>query len=451
MSDLTPLAIAQRLVEKARAAGADEADAMAIRSTDSEATVRLQEVEKVIEASSRGVGLRVIVGGRQALVSTSDLGETALDESVANAMALAELAEPDEHAGLPDPADQMRTAAELQLYDESIEAISGKERIARAMACEQAALAVDDRITNSDGATFATRLAEVALADSNGFAGSYVGSSVSLAVEVMAEEEDGRLKNDYWQTSERQLHRLADAESVGREAAARALRQLGASKRATTRVPVVWEPRLAAGFAGVVARACSGEAFFRRSTFLAELQGEAVASSLVTIVDDPTLSGRLGSRPFDGEGIGSRRNVLFQEGVFEGFLFDTYNARRTGKSSTGSATRSVTSLPQVGNGNLTLEAGERDPASIVGEVEDGLYLTTLMGFGINFTTGDFSRGAAGLWIRNGELAEPVTEINVSGNMREMLSSIDAVGSDVEWFGGAAAPTIRMSELTVSGT
>ncbi|PZC47599.1 MAG: PmbA protein, partial [Chloroflexi bacterium] len=245
-------------------------------------------------------------------------------------------------------------------------------------------------------------------------------------------------------------HRLQDGAAVGREAAARALRQLGAKKVETTEVPVVWEPRIAAGFLGTVAGAADGEALYRRSTFLAGHEGDTVASPLVTIVDDARLPGRLGSRPFDGEGIATRRNTLLQDGVFQTFLFDTYNARRLGRTSTGSAVRDVGSLPGIGTGNLILQPGGRTPEEIIGGVKNGLYITSLMGFGVNLTTGDFSRGAAGLWIRDGQLAEPVSEINVSGNLLDMLASIDAVGLDLQWFGSTAAPTLRMSKLTVSG-
>ncbi|MEE9276850.1 MAG: TldD/PmbA family protein [Dehalococcoidia bacterium] len=446
-----PLDLAQRMVERARAAGADEADAVAVASTNFSVSVRLQALERIIEAGSRAVGLRVIVGGRQAVVATADVTDSALDETVSTALALAAISEPDEHAGLPDPAAQARSADRLQLYDEAIESLPTQERIDRAMACEQAALDADSRISNSDGATFSTRLAEVALADSNGFGGSYLSTSASLDVEAMAAEEDGRLRNDYWFTAERHLQRLEDAASVGREAAARALRQLGAGRASTQQVPVVWEPRLSAGFAGIVAQAADGEAFYRRSTFLSESEREQVASPLLTVVDDGALPGRLGTRPFDGDGIATRRNVLIDQGVFRGFLFDTYNARRTGRASTGSAVRDVASLPTVGSGNLILEAGETPPEEIIAGVENGLYLTTLMGFGVNVITGDFSRGAGGIWIRNGELAEAVTEINISGRLLEMWQSIDAVGNDLRWFGSAAAPTIRMSRLTVSGT
>lgn len=451
---IAPLELAQRVVEKASAAGGAgnfQCDAVAVSSRDSSVTVRLQEIETVQEAASRAVGLRVIVDGRQAVVSSADISDAALDEIVRDALALAAIAEPDEYAGLPDPADQITAREELQLYDEAIDAIDGQQRLDQAMACEQAALDADTRIDNSGGGSFSSRVAEVALADSNGFAGSYMGTSASLAVEVMATDENGQLRNDYWFSVERQLHRLQDTATVGREAAARALRQLGAKKVATTEVPVVWEPRLAAGFLGTVAGAADGEALYRRSTFLAGREGELVASPLVTIVDDPQLPGRLGSRPFDGEGIATRRNALLQDGVFQTFLFDTYNARRLQRSSTGSAVRDVGSLPGIGTGNVVMQPGERTPEEIIGEVQDGLYLTSLMGFGINLTTGDFSRGAAGVWIRDGRLAEPVSEINVSGNLLQMLASVDAVGQDLQWFGSTAAPTLRMSKLTVSGT
>ena len=207
---------------------------------------------------------------------------------------------------------------------------------------------------------------------------------------------------------------------------------------------------MAAGLASIVAQAASGEALYRGSTFLAGQEGEAVASALLSISDDATLPGQLGSRPFDGEGVGSRVNPLLEAGVFRGFLFDSYNARRVGAATTGSADRGVGGLPSIGSGNLTIAAGDTPAEAIIADVEDGLYLTTLMGFGINFTTGDFSRGAAGIRIRNGELAEPVTEINISGNLREMLKSIDAVGDDRQWFGATAAPTIRIERMTISG-
>jgi len=445
-----PLELAARLLELAQAAGADEADAVAVSSTNASTSVRKQQVEKVSESTARSVGLRVILDGRQATVSTSDIGDSALAETVETALELARVSEPDPFAGLADPKDQARHVPQLALFDEQIPEVDGEHRLGQALTCEQAALDADSRIVNSGGATFSTSFSSFALVDTNGFAGAYADTSASMWVEVMAEEEDGQLRNAGWSTSERSLHRLDNPEDVGREAAARALRQLGASKASTCEVPVVWEPRMAAGLAGIVAGAASGEALYRKATFLADQQETEVASPLLTIVDDATLTNRLGSRPFDGEGVVTRRNALVNRGMFQGFLFDSYNARRLDAASTGSAWRSVGGLPQIGSGNLTIEAGETSPEEIMGEVDDGLYLTTLMGFGINYTTGDFSRGAAGIWIRNGELAEPVQEINVSGNLLEMFQRIDAVGNDAQWFGATSAPTLRMSRMTVSG-
>ncbi len=445
-----PLELAGRILAMAEAAGADQADSVAVSSTNASTTVRLQKLEKVSESTARSVGLRVILGGRQATVSTSDVSDAALEEAVRTAMELARISEPDPYAGLADPTTQARSTPQLSLYDEQIPDVDGNHRLSQALTCEQSALDADGRIVNSGGATFSTSVSSFALADTNGFAGAYADTSASMWVEVMAEEDDGQLRNAGWSTSERALHRLDDAADVGREAAARALRQLGATKASTCEVPVVWEPRMAAGLAGIVSGAASGEALYRRATFLAEREQEEIASPLLTIVDDGTLSGRLGSRPFDGEGVVTRRNALIESGAFQGFLFDSYNARRLDAASTGSAWRSVGGLPQIGSGNLSLEAGQSAPEHIVAEVEDGLYLTTLMGFGVNYTTGDFSRGAAGIWIRNGELAEPVQEINVSGNLLDMLARIDAVGSDAQWFGSTSAPTLRMSRMTVSG-
>ena len=445
-----PLELAAQLLELARRAGAEQADAVAVASTNSSTEVRMQRVEKIEEAASRAVGLRVIVDGRQAVVSTSDVTDAALAETAQTALELARVSEPDPHAGLPDPTEQAGRPAELGLFDEAIAELDGEERARRALACEQAALDASPQIGNSGGAAFNTRLSAFALADSNGFAGEYRGASASLYVEVMAQEEDSRLRNAGWFTAARQLHRLEDEASVGREAAARALRQLGAEKGETREAPVVWEPRMAAGLAGIVAQAASGEALYRGSTFLAGREGEPVASSLLSIDDDPTLPGQLGSRPFDGEGVATRRNPLLEAGVFRGFLFDCYNARRLNAVTTGSAVRDVGGLPMIGSGNLIIAAGETPAEQIVGDVKDGLYLTTLMGFGINLTTGDFSRGAAGIRIRNGELAEPVSEINVSGNLREMLRGIDALGDDQQWFGQTAAPTVRIERMTISG-
>jgi PmbA protein len=442
--------IASDIVEKARRLGADEADAYIRSGVESTLSVRKQEIEKLFEAGSRSVSIRVIKEKRTAVCNTSDFTPKALDEMVRTAVELAAISEPDEYAGLPAKEDLATDfGAGLQLYDERIESLTVDEMKDIVLRAEQAAFDFDGRINNSEGAEFGAERGETVLANTLGFCASFPYTAASFAVSILAEEEGGKKQSDYWFTAERMFHRLERPEDVGRRAAARVIRKLGGRKIKTREVPVVFEPGATGALMGIVAGAVSGEALFKRSTFLTDLEGTDVASSLVTIVDDATLPGQLGSRPFDGEGIGRRRNVLFERGAFRMFLFDSYYARRMGRRTTGSAARMGDSIG-IGAGNLIWEPGDRDPAEILAEVKDGLYLTGLMGFGVNPTTGDISKGAHGIWIEDGKLAYPVEEINVSGNMKDILRNIDAVGSDLEWRGAAATPTIRVSRLMVTG-
>ncbi len=446
------LEIARRAVQLARRAGADQCDAIVLAGIESTVTVRLGEVEKLIEAGSVGLGLRVIQGGRTAICATSDLAPDALERFARETVELAAISAPDEHAGLPDPAlfGRPADAAALQLYDERIEALSTDEKIRFARECEAAALAADPRITNTDGATLSTRVGEVALANSLGFEGSYPATSISLVAEAIADDTDGKKRPGYWYSAERSLSRLAEPAEIGRIAARRAVDQLGARKPETARVPVVFEPMMAVSLLGHLAACATGDALYRGATFLAGREGQPLASPLVTIIDDPLIPGRFATRPFDGEGVATRRNVLVRDGTFTGFLFDCYTARRLGRTTTGSAARGLESAPAPSSSNLVLEPGTLQPADILRDIRQGLYVTALMGAGFNPATGDYSRGAAGFWIENGHLAWPVSEVNISGNLAQMLADIDAVGSDIAWFGAAAAPTIRIREMTVSG-
>ncbi|GMV85182.1 MAG: hypothetical protein AMXMBFR80_10380 [Dehalococcoidia bacterium] len=453
MEGPTPLEIARRAVQLARAAGAEQCDAFVSMYGESNVTVRLGELEKLIEAGSMSLGLRVINGGRTALCSTSDLSPASLERFAAETVELAAISAPDEFAGLPEPALlATRVSADaLALYDERIDSLTTEQKIAMAKACEGAAFAADPRITNSDGASLSTRSGQVALVNSLGFEGTYPATTISLVVEAIADDAEGKKRNAYWFSAEPSLHRLADPEEVGRIAARRTIDQLGARKVATCQVPVVFEPMMAAALAGDLVACATGSALYRGATFLANRAGDVIGSPLVTITDDPALPGRLGSRPFDGEGVATRKNAIFAGGAFRGFLFDCYTARRTGHQTTGSARRGAESAPMPGPSNLVFEPGTTPPEEIIAGVSSGLYLTTLMGSGFNPTTGDYSRGAAGFWIERGRVAYPVTEINISGRMDAMLASIDAVGSDLAWFGPSAAPTIRIREMTVSGT
>lgn len=445
------LETAARLVEMARRSGAEQCDVFASAYDESNVTVRLGETEKLIEAGSRALGLRVINGGRTAVSSTSDLGDDSLERLARETVELANISAPDEFAGLPEPSLFARGGPDgLQLFDEHLGALTTGEKLRMAHACEAAALGFDSRITNSDGASLSTRVGETALANSLGFAASYPSTSVSLTAHVMADDTEGKKRNAYWFASERSLHRLPEPGEIGRIASRRAVDQLGARKVGTKRVPVVFEPMMAVGLLRDVAAAANGSALYRRATFLAGRANEPVASPPVTIVDDPTEPGRLGSRPFDAEGVAARGLTLFDEGVFRGFLFDVYTARRVGASTTGSAVRGVESLPFPGGSNLVLRPGSASPGDIVAGVDDGFYVTAIMGPGYNPTTGDYSRGAAGFWIENGRIAFPVTEVNISGRLPEMLAAVDAVGDDLTWFGSTAAPTVRLRQMTVSG-
>ena len=445
------LAIASDIVDRARKLGADEADAFVTSSTESSVRVRLGEVERIIDAGSHAVSIRVIKDKRTAVCSTADMTPKALDEMVQDAVELAKISEPDEHAGLPDRGDlALGAQPNLQLYDERIESVTPEELKDAALRCEQAMFDYDSRVNNSDGAEMAVARGRVALANSLGFAGSYPSTSAMLVVEAICDDADGKKQNEYWYTFERALHRMEAPEDVGRRAAARAVAKLGARKLPTKVLPVVWEAPLVRALLQLIGQAISGEMLYRRSTFLADLEGEQVASPLFTLTDDPLVPGRAGSRPFDGEGVASRAVPVFERGVFRNFLLDSYTARRTGRRTTGAAGRSLSSPPAPGTSNLILEPGDTPPDDLYKDIDEGVLLTGLMGFGVNLTTGDFSRGAHGFRIEKGRVAEPVAEINVSGNLKDMLASIDAIGNDQLWLGASAAPSIRMSRLTVSG-
>jgi PmbA protein len=445
------LNLAEDVVQLARRHGATDADVLVSTGTEFEVTVRRGEIERLLEAGSRALGLRVFVDGRPAITYTSDFSRQALDALAQQTVDLARITDSDPANGLPDPEEWAeRFSGDLELFDPKLPSVPNDVKIDLARRAEAAAFAYDPRITNSDGGACATDVGIRVLVNSRGFAGAYRSTAASLQVEVMADDEDGKKRNDSWYSVDRHFDQLESPEDVGRLAAERALTQLGARKVSTREVPVVWENRLAQRLVSIIARAASGEALYRRQTYLMNLEQEPIASPLVTVIDDPLLPRRVGSRPFDGEGVTSRRNEIVVNGVFQGFLFDSYTARKTGRRTTGSATRSVGGAPGVGTSNLALQPGDSSFEEIIGSVQDGLFLTNLMGFGVNLTTGDFSQGAAGRWIENGRLSYPVTEINVSGNLKEMLQGITMVGNDLFVRGGSAAPTVLMSKLMVSG-
>lgn len=443
--------LAADIVARARKHGADEAEAYIRRGIESTVKVRMQSLEELFEAAPHSVTVRAFKDHRVAVCHTSEMTPAALDELARSAVELASISEPDEYAGLPDKADLAPpdAASALQLYDERVDSLSVDEMKEFALRAEQAAFDLDGRINNSEGAEYGAQRGEVALANSHGFAGSYPYTIASLSVSVLANDPAGKMQSDYWYTAERLLHRMEAPEDVGRRAAERVLRKLGPRKVTTRQVPVVFDPTMTASLLGMIVGAAAGDAFFKRSTFLVGAEGTQVGSPLVNITDDPLLPGRLATRPFDGEGVRQQVRPLFEAGAFRQFLFDSYYARRTGRRTTGSASRTTDGVG-IGASNLVWQPGETPRESIISSIKDGLYLTTMMGFGYNQTTGDFSKGAAGIWIEDGRLAYPVDEINVSGNVGRLLADVQAVGDDLQWFGSAATPTILVGNLTVSG-
>lgn len=441
--------LAEDLVARARAAGARAADAVVVESDGLAASVRLGEVEKVERARQRRAGLRVFVGQATAVVSTADLTPAALAEVARDACALARATAPDPHADLPDPADLARELPDLDLLDPAVERLEPEAALAMAREAEAAALGAAPEVTNSEGAHVGADAGQVAYASSLGFAGSYAGSHASLWVTPVA-TRDGSMQRDSWYTTHRRLAGLEAPAAVGREAARRTLRRLGARRAPTTECPVVFDPETAVSLLRHLAGAIAGPALYRRMSFLVDRLGAQVAAAAVTVTDDPLRPAGPASRPFDGEGVAQARRTVVERGVLRSYLLNTYSARRLGLATTGHAQRGVGDHPGAGPTNFVLEAGPHTPEAIVASVRSGLYVTELIGFGVNPVTGDYSRGAAGLWIENGELTYPVEEITIAGNLLDMLRDIERVGNDLVLRGALAAPTVKVARMTVAG-
>lgn len=446
------LNLAEAVVKKAIAAGADEAEVVFTQGYESSVRLRKGEVELLKEAQPRAMSLRVYRDKRAAVVYTSDFTPDALTHIVGQALDLAMIADADPAGGLPDPADFARnwTQDGLEIWDPSVGDIPTEVKVELLKRSENTAYSVDERIKNTEGASFGARLSQFGLVNSLGFAGAYRTSQCSLSTSAMAEDKDGKKQIGEWFHSSHNFKALKKPEEIGKLAAQQALNKLGARKVASKKVPVIWNPQMASELLGVLSSTITGDVLERNATFLMGRQGQKIGSDLVTIVDDPTSPGLPATRPFDGEGVPTRRSVIFDKGVFGQFLFNAYTARKTGHRTTGSAYASIGSLPGVGCSNLYLEPGKSTPEEMIAGVEEGLYLTEMIGFGFNPVTGDFSRGAVGFWIENGKLSFPVAEINVAGNMADMLANISQVGNDLEFLFSVAAPTLRIDNLTVSG-
>ena len=441
--------IAQAAIKQALDEGAGDAECTISEGDEFSASVRMGEVETLKEAGSRGAGLRVLIGRRMGSSYTSDLTPEGIRHMVRSAIDLASVTTEDPHAGLPDADELGSIKGDLRLFSEDVAGLPAELKIDSAKRAEAAALAFDPRITNSEGGSFDSNIGGRVFANSRGFIGAYRSTYCSISAVPVA-IQNGAMERDYWFTMARDFAGLEDPESVGRIAAERAIRRLGAVKVETQRVPVIFEPRVARTLLGNLFEAVEGRSIYRQASFLAGKLGEKIADERITLIDDGTIPHLFGSQPFDDEGVPTRRTPVIEKGVLKSYLLNTYTARKLGLKTTGNASRGITGNAGIGHGNFFLEAGDKSPEEMIRGVRNGFYVTELIGSGVNIVTGDYSRGAVGLWVRDGELAFPVSEVTIASTLQEMLNNVAEIGSDLEFRGSVSAPTIMIGEMTVAG-
>ncbi len=435
---------AERLVQAARAAGADAADAVAVRSMSLSIEVRDGAVEESERAEGDDLGLRVFVGRRQAVVSSNDLtGDAgALAE---RAVAMARAAPEDKYAGLADEKLLAHDFPDLDLIDPELPSVAQLE--ANARAAEAAALAVKG-VAKSGGASASASIGGMVLVTSHGFRGAYLGSRHGLSMVAIAGEGTG-MERDYDYSSALHAADLEAPEKIGRSAGERTVERLNPRKVSTRKVPVVFDPRVANSLVSHLASAANGAAVARKTSFLRDKMGEKLFADGIRIIDDPLRKRGLRSHPFDGEGVGGKRLALVENGVLNSWLLDCATARELDLATTGHAQRGVSSTPSPGPSNLHLEAGRLSPEQLIGDIKDGFYVTDLIGMGANMVTGDYSRGASGFWIENGKRTFPVSEVTIAGHLNDIFRSLTPA-NDLEFRYGTNAPTVRLEGLTVAG-
>jgi PmbA protein len=437
--------IARQLVTSASRAGADAADAVAVRSVSQSVEVRDGAVEESERAEADDIGLRVLLGRRQAVVSTNDVSDAGMATLAERAVAMARAAPEDQFAGLADRERLARDIPDLDLIDPELPGVERLESLARA--AEAAALEVSG-VTKSGGAAASAGIGGMVLVTSDGFSGSYLSSRHSVSMTAIAGE--GRcMERDYDFSSALHAADLSDAASIGRSAGERAVKRLNPRKVPTGRVPVVFDPRVASSLIAHLVGAVNGAMVARRTSFLADKLGEQLLGDSICIIDDPLRRRGLRSQPFDAEGVAGRPLVLVEDGVLKSFLLDSATGRELGMTTTGHAQRGVSSAPSPGPTNLHLAAGERTPRELIGDIAEGFYVADLIGMGVNLVTGDYSRGAAGFWIENGELTFPVSEVTIAGHLLELFRGLEPA-NDLTFRYGFNAPTVRLEGLTVAG-
>src|ERR1700704_4465925 len=442
--------VAQDIVRRAMAGGATAAECVVREGDEFSTLVRLGQVETLKEAGSRSIGARVFHGKRSASTYSSDFSREALDRMLNSALELAKITSEDPFSGIPEASQLGSLPGDLDLYSADVYSLPGEERINYARRAEKAALDFDPRIKNSEGGSFDAATGHKVLANSHGFVGEYRRSYCSVSAVPIAQTQDGAMQRDYWYSVARTLTKLDSPEHVGKVAAERTLRRLGARKAKTAQVPIVFDPMVSTSILEHIFEGVNGDSVYRGASFLAGKLGQKIAGDNVNIIDDGTIPGGFGTSPFDGEGVPTRRTVVIENGVLKSYLLNTYTAKKLGLQTTGNASRGLAGTPGIGSGNFFLEKGSRTPQQIIGDIKQGLYVFQFLGFGVNMVTGDFSRGVSGLWIENGELTYPVEEVTVAGNLKDMLNNISEIGNDLEFRGSIAAPTLRIDGMMVAG-
>jgi PmbA protein len=436
---------AERLVKAALSHGADAADAVALRSLSLSIELRDGAVEESESAEGDDLGLRVLVGRRQAVVSTNDLTGDASAALAERAVAMARAAPEDKYAGLADAGLLARDVPDLDLIDRALPAVTELEAMARA--AEQAGLAVKG-VSKSGGASASAGIGGMVLVTSHGFRGAYLGSSHGLSMTAIAGEGTG-MERDYDYCSVRHAADLESAEKIGRSAGERAVERLNPRKVTTRKVPVVFDPRIAGSLVSHLASAANGSSVARKTSFLRDKMGAKLFADGIRIIDDPLRRRGLRSRPFDGEGVAGRKLALVEDGVLRSWILDCATARELGLATTGHAQRGVSSSPSPGPSNLHLEAGRLTPEQLIADIADGFYVTDLIGMGVNMVTGDYSRGASGFWIENGARTYAVSEVTIAGHLGDIFRTLTPA-NDLEFRYGTNAPTVRLEGLTVAG-
>ncbi|RAI38148.1 TldD/PmbA family protein [Rhodoplanes roseus] len=437
--------LAELLVTAARRAGADAADAIATRGVSLSVEVRDGTVEESTRSEDDDLGLRVLVGKRQAVVSTNDLARDGVDALAERAVAMARVAPEDPYAGLADATLLAKSIPDLDLVDHTMPDVSVLE--ARAQAAEAAGLAVSG-VSKSGGASASTGIGGMVLVTSTGFTGIYVGSRHSVSMTAIA-GEGTRMERDYDWSSAVHAGDLDDPEQIGRTAGERAVKRLDPRKVSTRKVPVVYDPRVAGSLVSHLVSAVNGASIARKTSLLRDKLGQQIFGRGIRIVDDPLRRRGLRSHPFDAEGVAGKPMALVEDGVITSWILDCATARELGMTTTGHAQRGVSSTPSPSASNVHLAPGAETPGELIGDISDGLYVTDLIGMGVNMVTGDYSRGAAGFWIENGQLTYPVSEVTIAGNLIEMFGTMHP-GNDLVFRHGVNAPTVRVEGLTVAG-